>query len=633
MLNNMRAASETWTGRIVSGLLMGFIVLSFSIFGIGDFFRGFGSNRLASVGNTEISAESFRNAWSTQLQSLSTRLKKNVTNDEARAAGLDRQLLNQLIGEAVIDQHAKQLGLAVSDESINKIVVDSPDFKNSAGQFDRLRFLELLRRGNLTERGYQDEQRKQTLRQEQVEAVAGAMNPPVTMLEMLNRSRNERRSLDYFLLPLSAAGDIAPPTDDELKKYFASRAQNFRAPEYRSLIVLAVHPAALAKPDAISDEAAMKRYDDVKAARFTTPEKRSVQQLPFATEAEAVEASAKIKAGASFDEIVKARDLSDKDVDLGLVEKKALVGDIANVAFSLGEGGVSEPVKNVFGFTLLHVSKIVPALVTPFSEVAADLKREMALVAAVKEADGLREKIEDARSAGKPLVEAAKAVGLNVQEINAIDAAGRDKTGAPVAELADREAVLKAAFASDVGVDNDTISTKDHGTVWFEVAKVEPARANGLDEVKPRVEAAWRDEETAKRLTAKAAELVKQINDGKALEEIAASEGKLEVKHVGDAQRKGAPDLPASVVVQVFNVGIGAAGSALAPDGRIIFKVLGKAVQPLDPASSEAKTLETELRTSMADEVFSQYLAQLQADAGVTINEPMLRQLTGSDSN
>ena len=463
--------------------------------------------------------------------------------------------------------------------------------------------------------------------------MSGAMNPPVLMLEMLNRSRNERRSLDYFLLPASAAGEIPAQGPEELQKYFATRAQNFRAPEYRSLVMLAVRPETMAKPDLVSDEAAAKRYDEVKAARYSQPEKRNVQQLPFDAEAAAAEAVAKLKGGMTFEALAKERGLEDKDVDLGLVEKKALVGDIGTVAFGLAEGAVSDAVKNVFGFTLVRVTRIIPATVTPFADVSGDLKRELSLINARKEAQTLHDKIEDIRSAGKPLVEAAKAVGLEVRQIEAVDASGRDKAGVALVDLGDGPALLKAAFASGVGYDNDTITTRDRGNIWFEVTKVEPARANTLEEVKPLVEQAWRSEETARRLVAKATELVKKLNDGAPIADVAEAEGKLEVKHTGDAQRKGSPDLPPAVVVQVFNVGIGAAGSANAPGGRIVFKVLGKAVQPLDGTSDEAKKLETELRAELSDEIFTQYVAQLQGETGVKVNEALLRQLTGGEAN
>ena len=81
--------------------------------------------------------------------------------------------------------------------------------------------------------------------------------------------------------------------------------------------------------------------------------------------------------------------------------------------------------------------------------------------------------------------------------------------------------MLRAAFASDVGVDDPPLATKDRGYVWFEVAKVEPARHARFDEVKDQVAAQWRDDQVAKALSAKAADMVQKINAGATLASLA----------------------------------------------------------------------------------------------------------------
>ena len=70
MLEGMRKASQGWLGKIVMSVVMGFIILSFAIWGVGDIFRGFGVGKLAQVGDTEIPVDSFRNQYQTMLQQL-----------------------------------------------------------------------------------------------------------------------------------------------------------------------------------------------------------------------------------------------------------------------------------------------------------------------------------------------------------------------------------------------------------------------------------------------------------------------------------------------------------------------------------------------------------------------------------
>ncbi|HEY0723262.1 MAG TPA: SurA N-terminal domain-containing protein, partial [Pyrinomonadaceae bacterium] len=60
MLRGLHKASSTWLGKAVMAVIMGFLVISFAIWGIGDIFRGFGRNAVATIGDNEISIEQFR---------------------------------------------------------------------------------------------------------------------------------------------------------------------------------------------------------------------------------------------------------------------------------------------------------------------------------------------------------------------------------------------------------------------------------------------------------------------------------------------------------------------------------------------------------------------------------------------
>ena len=50
MLEGLRVASQNWIGRALMALVMGVIVVSFAIWGVGDVFRGMTTQRLARVG-------------------------------------------------------------------------------------------------------------------------------------------------------------------------------------------------------------------------------------------------------------------------------------------------------------------------------------------------------------------------------------------------------------------------------------------------------------------------------------------------------------------------------------------------------------------------------------------------------
>ena len=72
--------------------------------------------------------------------------------------------------------------------------------------------------------------------------------------------------------------------------------------------------------------------------------------------------------------------------------------------------------------------------------------------------------------------------------------------------------LLKAIFASDIGVDNDPITTKDGGGIWFDILNIDPARNLTFDEVKSRVTQDWTADQTSQRLVDKAVNLTKKLD-------------------------------------------------------------------------------------------------------------------------
>src|SRR4051812_6357345 len=140
MLRGMRKASSNWLGKVVMAAVVGFLVISFAIWGIGDIFRGFGRSTFAKIGNTEISIESFRQLYNDRLRQLSNQFGRQISLDQARQLGLDRQIVAQLIAETVLDERARKLRLGVTDAEVARRITADPSFRGLTGQFDRNQF-------------------------------------------------------------------------------------------------------------------------------------------------------------------------------------------------------------------------------------------------------------------------------------------------------------------------------------------------------------------------------------------------------------------------------------------------------------------------------------------------------------
>src|SRR4051794_37110735 len=144
MLRGIRKASSNWLGKAVMAVVMGVLIVSFGVWGIADIFRGFGQSTLVKVGRTEISTEAFRQIYTDKLQQFSRQFGRPITQEQARLFGLDRQVLQQTIAEAPLDEEARRIGLVQSDADTVRMVHNDPNFKGIGGQFDPSRFAAVI---------------------------------------------------------------------------------------------------------------------------------------------------------------------------------------------------------------------------------------------------------------------------------------------------------------------------------------------------------------------------------------------------------------------------------------------------------------------------------------------------------
>lgn len=413
MMQGIRKAGQSLIGKLIIAVMFGFLIISFAVWGIGDIFRGYGRNAVAVVGKTEIGIEQLRTAYQNDLQRLMRQQRRQISPELARALGLDQQALSRLVTDATLDQTATRMGLAVSDETVRNILFNDPNLKNAAGQFDPSRFNELLRANGMNEQGFVREQRAATMRQELAEMVIGAVTAPAALQELGHRLRHEKREIGYVTLPDSAAGEIAAPAEDALRKYFDERKAAFRAPEYRTANVLVLTAANLADPAKVSDADARARYEQIKTQRFGSAERRIVQQIGFPSVEDARAAKARIDAGETFEAVGASRNIAEADLTLGTFTREGLFDPaVRDAAFALAQGAVSEPVQGGFGIVLLRVPTIEPARLKGFEEVADEVRRDVATSRAAEQMTELHDKIEDQRASAKPLAEIAKEFGI-----------------------------------------------------------------------------------------------------------------------------------------------------------------------------------------------------------------------------
>ncbi|MDA4847697.1 peptidylprolyl isomerase [Hoeflea poritis] len=619
MLDALRNSARSWVVKIFLMIL----VLSFGVWGIsGTIFQGVGSS-VVTVGDTNVTPSDFRLAYDRQISMLSRQFGQRLTREQARAMGIENQVLIQVAMNAALDEQSRHMNLGLSEDRLASLIADDPAFQGVDGRFDRTTFAALLRNANMTEEDYILSQQNAAVRTQIIEAISDGYEAPATLLKAVHQFDNEARTLDYVVLDRDAIDPVADPADDVLKAYFEERKSTYRAPEYRKIAYVTLRASDITDPSTISGESVRADYE-ARIDRYRTPETRTVEQLSFTDETAAKAAADKIAGGASFEEIVAAEGKTMSDVALGTFARDTMPDpSITEAAFAIAaEGGTSGVVNGAFGPVILRASKITPETTASLDEVGDEIRNELALVEAEAILFDVHDAYEDARAGGETLEEAARKQKLTPVIVEAVDRSARTPDGTILRTLPESQDLLAEAFDTDIGLESAPLNLNGEGFLWFEVQDIIPSRDREFDEVRDWVLEDWRRQQESEALGVLASALQKRVEDGEELTAVAADQGLVTQTKYDLKRRDEDAVIGSSAVNAAFSGPDGLV--AVADDASGTAKILLRVSQVTSPLASSGSGLapgvETSLSQRMGDDMLTQAIGLMQEEFGVSYN-------------
>ncbi|MGD1869627.1 MAG: SurA N-terminal domain-containing protein [Neomegalonema sp.] len=557
MLELLRSAVKSWVAK----LLLGLLVLSFAAWGVGDMFSGRVSSVAATVDGEDITTVEFRREFDETLRQL-----QGLDVMQASAMGLPQIVLTQLALDKALDQEARSLGVAASDQQVFDAIRDQPAFLNVAGQFDEDAYRAALRFNGMRPADFEEQIRGEIARGELQQAVAAGASAPRSAQEAIWKRLNERRNLQYLVIDEGALSEPAAPTEAELTAFHQDNAARFSSPEYRQISYLWLRPEDLASGETVTDDDARAMYEE-RADLYQSPERRNLEQIVFDDEASAQAALSRIEAGESFEKIASERGLSAADIALGYVARENAPADLVDAAFGLKTDGVVGPVETAFGWTLVNLRGLIEAEVTPFEEALEERKREVALDRARDALPDLANAVEDLRAAGATLVEVGEKENAT-SGIVIVDRDGYDQSGARVQNLPPDPGFLDRVISTEIGDEMDLADAADGGFFAMIVEEVLPTALRPIDTVRDRVEAAYAAQARRDALGRTAQDAVEALATGGDLatlaDEFGADLATIESLGRNDAR----PEFPAPAVEAAFDVQEGQAFERPTDGGR-----------------------------------------------------------------
>ncbi|MGF6856163.1 SurA N-terminal domain-containing protein [Paraburkholderia sp. CI3] len=587
-------------------------------------FRGFfdESANVASVNGHKITRVEYDDAMRQQIdrgrQMLGAKFDmKSFDTPERR-----RQMLDGMIEQRVLADETQRLHLSASDEAVRRALLSDPvisSLKNPDGSIDLDRYKQLLAMQGMTPDQYDERVRYNLAMQQLPASIEASAFTSKTLAQHLTELAQQQREVQGIAFhPHDYAAKIQP-TDAQLQAYYDAHRNDFATPATATIQYLVMSPAALSASVQPSD-ADLKKYYDDNIAHFRTEGEVRASHILIAAPKDA-SAADKAKAKQKAEELlaqlkahpdqfaqIAQRNSQDpgsasKGGDLGYFGRGMIAGGQAfdDAVFALKKDEISGIVQTDFGFHIIKVTDIKPAVTKSFDEVkdqiARELKTQLASKAFTDSSEGFTSLVYEK---AKSLQPAADKFKLQIQ--TATVTPQPDPKLPPDSPL-NNPKFLAAVFANDsVSAHNNTqaIDVGNNTLIAARVTDYKPAAVPAFDAVKDAVRqkviAVQANEAAHKDGVAKLAEFEKS-------KATAGFSSPLKVSR-NDAQ--GVPPAALSAIYKVDAQKLPAyVGVDLGDDGYAIYRVN----QIVQPAATDAQHL------AVAQQQIAQVDAQSQTEA------------------
>lgn len=621
MLNSLRESSGSWVVKILLGLL----VLSFAIWGIGDIVRFQPDANVATVGDQGVSGQQFLARFDQQVRNLQRQFGPTFDQEQARRLGFVDQVLQQMVTQMLYDQQAADMNLIATDEEALRNIQQNPAFRDSLGNFSRLTFENRLANARETEQSYVALLKQAIKRNQLLEASTLAARSPSVLVDAIYRYQNEKRVLEILSVQVEAMQVAEQPSEDAINNHYREHEADFMAPEYRDISYLTLSADDVAGDMKVNEDELHAAYD-ARLSEFTETEVRTVDQVVVPDQELAERIVGRMREGGDFYAVAKELADADRDaVSMGEMTRDQMPDAIGEPVFALGVGEIGGPVQSPFGWHVFRVTDISPGGKKEFAEVRDILLNDLQREKAVDAMYDLSNRIEDRLAGGARLEEIAETLNLTHGRVSTVDASGRNRDDQPADGLPNVAGLIATAFNSEVGEDLALHESADGTYYLVRVDKIYPPTLQPLNKVRDVIIAELLTEEKNRQAEEEANRLLAEVQSGKDLTDL-ASGGGISVQTtppVVRSQSLSQANLSGDLASKVYDLAPGTAASGPSRDGSAHLVVRVKEIEPAsadDNAPGRSQTRQA-ITQSISEDLLQQFTAALRQKFEVEIHD------------
>ncbi|MCL2469836.1 MAG: SurA N-terminal domain-containing protein [Alphaproteobacteria bacterium] len=633
MLQSIHGLAKSW---IFKGLML-LLVVSFSIWGIGDMFRSNpGKREVAIVGGIKISALALESRFEKDLPRLRQMFGGTLTAQQARQFGFLEHTLEMMIEETLYDLQAQKLGLNVSSAYILDQLGREPSLRDESGHFNRQMWQQALSKMGLTEKMFFELERHNMARQLVLGNLMANIEAPKTIIDHLYQARGAMRILEVItlqddLLKHDNAQSLQNPDEETLRAWYAAHESDFTAPDYRAITIARLSAADRAENINVTEEELQKAYEARREA-FKLPPSRDLVQVVLQDEEAA---KALLENALKQSSLTKAaREAGLTPIVMTRITEDNILPELYAPVFSLITGETSNPIKSSLGWHIVKISSIYESSYTPLSEVKDDLRK---IIQSEKSANTLSETlgaIDDALAAGQSLEDVAETFRLHLTRFAAVDDKGQDAAGHRIEDFPAPSLTLRAAQDLEAQEISEILDDGKGQYYIVRVDQVTPSALRPFESVQAEVAKIWRAEMLRAHAENLAQNIAKSLREGTRATNYAALPGvgvKLSrpISYLGTMD----PDVPQAALAEIFQMKKGDVIVAQSFGRHYVLRLSD--IVPVDPQKPEAsrQVVIDDMKDKMGLGLIDQYSAYLRTIFPVKINKDALNELKNRDNN
>ncbi len=386
--------------RILQIALGVLIIPAFGIFGLQSYtsMNDEQSEAVAKVDGKDIS----RAQWETQHRKDIDQIRSR--NPQVDLKQLDspeaqRQSLDTLVRDRVMQAAVVREGLAVSDDRIQHEYLTNPQF-DQLRQFTKAQRDAILAQQGLTGNMLFDNIGQSLARAQALQGVAASGFMPMSSNKATVDAWFDTREIQWQRFDAKDYAAAIQPTDANIAAYYKAHSVEFVAPEQARIEYLQLDAAAL-QSQVKADPTLVQGFYDANKSRYTTAEERRASHIlinvaPNASAADVAKAKAQAesvlaevrKNPTAFADIARKSSQDGGSAaqggDLDFMRKGAIPGPFSDTLFAMKDGEISGVVRSDAGFHIIKMTGARGGSVKSFDEVKPQIEDQLRLQEAQK---------------------------------------------------------------------------------------------------------------------------------------------------------------------------------------------------------------------------------------------------------